>query len=40
MHRDIKPSNILLGAERKTYLTDFGIAKALMQTLGSALPKN
>jgi serine/threonine-protein kinase len=28
LHRDIKPGNILLDAEARTHLTDFGIARA------------
>jgi tetratricopeptide (TPR) repeat protein len=31
VHRDIKPENIILGADR-TYVVDFGIAKALADT--------
>ncbi|WP_462420458.1 Stk1 family PASTA domain-containing Ser/Thr kinase [Salinicoccus sp. Marseille-QA3877] len=32
IHRDIKPQNILLDAEKKVRITDFGIAKALSET--------
>lgn len=31
VHRDIKPSNILLDSQRRVYLSDFGLAKRLVQ---------
>jgi ribonuclease HIII len=31
IHRDIKPANIRITPEQKTYLVDFGIAKAIIQ---------
>ncbi|QNE77611.1 protein kinase [Streptomyces finlayi] len=36
VHRDIKPSNILLDAERKPYLTDFGISRLIDATTQTA----
>ncbi|MFH0920260.1 MAG: serine/threonine-protein kinase [Fibrobacterota bacterium] len=32
LHRDIKPQNILIGADNRVLLTDFGIAKIYQQT--------
>lgn len=36
LHRDIKPENVLL-ADGRTYVVDFGIAKALLETGGERL---
>jgi serine/threonine protein kinase len=36
LHRDIKPENVLL-ADGRTYVVDFGIAKALLETGGEHL---
>ncbi len=33
IHRDIKPNNILVDAEGRAYLTDFGLAKVLDESL-------
>jgi serine/threonine protein kinase len=38
VHRDIKPANVLLGPEDHVYLTDFGLTKHVLSTVGSTRP--
>ena len=35
LHRDVNPNNILVGEDGRARLSDFGLAKALVQTPGS-----